>query len=155
MNFTAERLSLCRQLYCRSAFGSTVHTWYYKAWQEWKQPPESSLLSLMSSSRGWLSGPPATSWAALYMPYGRGLKENFERSKGKRTALIPKFWKSKANWTVLVPILWKIKVKQTVLNLIFLQGEAKRIFLIQEQRKIEAKRTKFSPVFAGANGKWT
>ncbi len=50
-----------------------VLTCYYKAWQVWKQTPESSLVSLMSPSRGWLAGPPAISWTALHMPYGRGL----------------------------------------------------------------------------------
>ncbi len=54
-----------------------MHSCYYKAWQEWKQPPESSLLSKMLSSRGWLAGPPAISWTTLHMPYGRGLKEHY------------------------------------------------------------------------------
>ncbi len=45
--------------YCRSAFDSTVHIWYFKAWQECNRPPESSLLSLMSSSwAGMASWPP-------------------------------------------------------------------------------------------------
>ncbi len=48
-----------------------------------------------------------------------------------------------------------MEAKRKVLNLKFLQAEAKRIFLIPEQWKIEAKRTKFSPVFAEANGKIT
>ncbi len=48
--------------------------WYYKAWQECNRPPESSLLSLMSSSHGWLAGPPVISWTSLQMPYGSGLR---------------------------------------------------------------------------------
>jgi hypothetical protein len=50
-----------------------VHSWYYKAWQECNWPPESSLLSLMSSTQGWLAGPLAILWTALLMPYRRGL----------------------------------------------------------------------------------
>ncbi len=42
------------------------------SWQECNRPPESSLLSLMSSSQGLLAGPPAISWTALQMPDGRG-----------------------------------------------------------------------------------
>ncbi len=38
------------------------------------RPPESSLLSLMSSSQGWPAGPSAISWTALQIPYGIGLR---------------------------------------------------------------------------------
>ncbi len=44
-----------------------------KAWQECNRPPKSSLFALMSSSQGCSAGPPAISWTALQMPYGRGL----------------------------------------------------------------------------------
>ena len=80
---------------------------------------------------------------------------NFERPKGNKQLFNQNCERANGNEQFLYQNCKRSKRNEQFLNLKFLQGEAKGIFLIEEQRKIEAKQTKFSPVFAGANGKRT